>query len=114
MHERIIEYLHHIPYSVETPWREMAWPIKSIPCILDMVLRNNWIILGGDVLTLECKYTYDNWYYNPDPQKSLEQNVKHSIAVCSHYTSQYISTNGDSFLFTVVISDAYIGGKGSG
>lgn len=112
MHERIIESLNHIPYGVETPWGGIAWPTKSIPYILDAALQNGWIILGGDALTLECKHTYDNWYYNPDPYKSLEHNVKHSIAMCSQYTSQYITRNGDRFLFTVVISDAYVEGMG--
>ena len=111
MHERIKESLTKIDQGVLTSWGETAWPIESLSRLLDVVLQNRWIILGGDVLTLECKHTYSNWYYNPDPQKSLEYNVRCSVEICSMYTRQYVAKNNGNYLFTIVISDSYVAGN---
>ena len=111
MNEKLREHLNNIPCGVNTPWGETAWPAKSMPYIRDLALANEWIILGGDVLTLECKHTYDNWYYSVDPQTSLADNVKCSIEKCRQYIDHYIYTNGEDFLFTISMSDAYIDGR---
>ena len=111
MNEKIKQHLNSIPYGVNTPWGETVWPAKSIPYVSNLALTNGWIILGGDVLTLECKYTYDNWYYNVNLQEPLVNNVKRSIEICLQYINDYISCNGETFLFAITVSDAYIGGR---
>lgn len=111
MHEKINETLAQIGQGVLAPWGETIWPTESLSHLLDVVLQNRWIILGGDVLTSECEHTYDNWYYNPDPKRSLEYNVKCSVEKCAMYTRQYITKNNGDYLFRVVISDSYVAGN---
>lgn len=110
MHEKLKMYLSNVPNSIKTDWGGIAWPPESIPAILELAKKNNWIVLGGDVLTMEGTHTCDNWYFNPAPERPLMVNVKASIESCLQYVLQYVDRNGEEFLFSLTISDAYIGG----
>lgn len=111
MHEKMKAYLNSISDGTKTDWGETAWPLECVPSVLGLALDNRWIVLGGDVLTMEQNHTYDNWYFNPNPQIPLEDNVKASVVECLQYISQYINRNGKNFLFTFTIADTYIEGK---
>lgn len=106
---RIKKELLAIAGGIRISDNAFAWPAAAIPRVLEAVSHNRWIILGGDVLTPEQKCTCDNWYYEPDRQFSLEENTARSIQKCSEYISDYVRSNGDSFLFVLTISNAYVG-----
>lgn len=110
MQENIYVQLHRLLGGVLTESGELAWTSKQIPSIMELTLENDWIILGGDVLTSAQRYAYDNWYYEPNEEKSLEFNVRASILECSQYVSIYVDKNGDDFLFVIVISNTYVSG----
>ena len=109
MYEIMNNELSQIEGAIHTCNNERAWPAKAIPHILELALKNNWIVLGGEVITLAGKYTYDSWFYDPIRQYSLEDNVLRSISVCSEYISDYIREHGDSYYFSVSISNTYAG-----
>ena len=111
MYISVNERLKYLTGSVKITPEEIAFPIQAIPRVLDLVVENQWIFLGGDVLTPELKYTYDNWYYSPDANISLSANVKQSIEKCKRYISEYGKRNGDDFLYTFTIANSYVEGK---
>lgn len=90
---------------------ELAWEPQKIQHILKLAIENNWVILGGDVLTKTQKYTYDNWYFEVNPQCSLKHNVKASVDKCAQYVFDYVRAHGDNFLFVLVISNNFAGGN---
>lgn len=51
-----------------------------------LAITKEAVILGGDVLTLADKHTYDNWYYEPNETIPWPNLVAQS---CEH-TLQYI------------------------
>ncbi len=112
MHERLEEKLSRIAGRVKIDTGESAWTAKAIPDILLLVLANDWIVLGGDVLNLEQHHTYDNWYFEPSPCCSLEVNARQSVERCLQYITNYIEKNGEDYLFVLTISDTFVGGKG--
>lgn len=88
----------------------LAWPASSLPTIFNLVNENNWIILGGEVITKNHKHTWDGWSYNPPWNFPLTKNVANSIEKSTSYINTYIQENGDNFLFILTISDAYVAG----
>ena len=78
--------------------------------IMSRCKDEGWIVLGGDILTVEYEYTYDSWFYSPDRSISLQSNVSLSIAKCEDYLMSYSRTHGNSFLCALVLSDKYLGG----
>lgn len=99
-----------LPNSIITPDGKYAWVASDLPFLMDYIIENKWIILGGDVLTYSGNYTYDNWYYNPKHSLSVTQNMHQSIAVCLNYVTNYTNRNGSNFLFLPVISNSYCSG----
>lgn len=81
---------------------EIVWNAEVILNIIAIARKHQRIILGGDILTLEGEYTYDNWYYNPDPNVSTAVNVERSISICTEYVDNYLKRNGNCFLFLIV------------
>lgn len=111
MYERLHETLNEISGGVKTHWGEMVWPTRCIPEILQLAVDNQWIILGGDILDMAKNYTYDNWYYNPDAQLSLNLNVTASVEKTREYISQYCKKNGTDFWISLTISNSYVEGS---
>jgi hypothetical protein len=111
MYEKLNESMNDVSGGVVNRWGEIVWPVTSVPEILELALTNNWIVLGGDILTLEQEYTHDNWYFTPNPQKPLSDNVQASVEKCRQFISQYVNKNGDKFLFVFSISNSFIEGK---
>ena len=100
------EYLL-LPFLIQTHDGQFAWKPEDLPAVMKSVADNSWIVLGGDVLTVCEKYTYDNWFYEPDPTISLAQNVDQSISLCLDYVEEYTQRKGVNFLFTLVLSDTF-------
>lgn len=84
---------------------EYAFESDVIPKVLKIIQTNNWVILGGDVLNLEGKHTYDNWFYNPDWTKSIEYNVAQGILKTEQYIKLLEERNGKKFRYVLVITD---------
>ena len=97
-----------LPNSKITLNGQFAWRASDLPLLMDYVIQNKWIVLGGDVLTYSGNYTYDNWYYNPECSLSITQNVHQSVAVCLDYVANYTNRNGSDFLYSLVLSDSFL------
>lgn len=82
---------------------EFAWKITDALYILDAYKKENRIVLGGDVLDSNLDYTCDNWYYEPDPDKSREENVIASYTSGYNYLSDYMRLNGEDYWIVLVI-----------
>ena len=100
--------LKNLPEGVEISNDEIAFTAEMTLQIMNIAANNNCIILGGDVLTLDKKFTYDNWYYQPETSVSLSENVNRSIKKAKEYISDYTKKNGSDFLYSFVISDSYM------
>lgn len=87
----------------KTPGNEIAWRIEDVFQIFDKARASNTMILGGDVLTDDISYTYDNWYYIPVPNASKQENVLWSYSCALEYISDYIERNGKDFYVVVVL-----------
>ena len=111
MSDRINRELKKIKSGIQTSGNEIAFKFSALPSVLKIVAHNQWVILGGDVLTQEKMYTYDNWYYKPDLNKPLSENVICSIQKASTYISDYVCKHGEAYLFLFVLSDTYVDGK---
>ena len=99
---------NELPTPITSPSGEFAWDISGIYKITDYAKKNCWIILGGDVLTKDGKYTYDSWYYKVNTGLSVKQNVDLSIQNCLEYIHQYSERNGNMFYYVPVLTDSYI------
>ncbi len=92
-------------YGFEQP----AWPLKSMPRVLEWCQRAHLAVLGGDVMRkasdgVEC--TWDNWAVGErQPQEPWASYVARSCQVATDYL-QYFSTEADEqLLFSIVAVD---------
>lgn len=99
------------PNSIVTSDGYLAWRVSDLPVVMQSVIAKQWIVLGGDILTVQGNDTHDSWFYDPIPSISLSENIHKSIVVTMDYVIKYINTNGTDFLFSLVLSDAFISGK---
>ena len=104
-------FLSNLIGGVRVSSEETAFPPQMVSQIFNMVAKNQWIILGGDVVTCDLKHTYDNWYYEPIRDLPLFENTKQSIAKSDQYISEYREKNGDKYLYIFTISSSYVDGK---
>ena len=98
-----------LPNIKETSSGVYVWESKDIPQIMDIALKNRWIVLGGDVLTSDEKYTYDNWYYAPEVNTDILENVKQSIDHCMNYVHTYETVHEEKYLYSIVLSNSFTG-----
>ncbi len=89
--------------SYQTVSGELAWRVSDVPCLLEHAARENLVILGGDVVTLQGVYAYDNWYYEVSNLQSVKTAVHGSIATARKYVHDYVQKNGNEFLFVLVM-----------
>lgn len=87
-----------------------AFHFSAISTIMDYCLRNNWIVLGGDILTSTAEYTYDSWFFSPKQEFNQKHNVTLSILKCQDYINWYQNKYGDCYLCSLVLSDTYLSG----
>lgn len=88
--------------SIEFTSVENAWRIKDAFYVLEYFNKNGTIVLGGDILTENFEYTYDNWYYNIQSSISAEENGKRSVRTAVEYIRKYIGINGEAFYVVFV------------
>ena len=95
--------------TLKTPWGESAWRSEDIPQAIAAINESNKVILGGDVISLEMKSTYDSWYYQPTWKthdnyvSSLRKNTEESIRCAEEYIKRYVDMHGDGYLFILVV-----------
>ena len=106
----IEDFLRQIPGGVQVNGQETAFPISETPKILDIASKNQWIILGGDVLTMQGEYALANWYYEPKAECPLSENANQSIEKSRAFISDYVKRNGSDWLVVFVISNSYVAG----
>lgn len=83
---------------------EDAYEIAVVPEILEVLLNNNCVVLGGDILTKDMKYNYDNWYYEPLEDVDYLTNVKRSYEKANDYIVKYIEKNGVNYFVVLVVT----------
>lgn len=96
--------IHLQPLGVD----DFAWRYSDIINVLELLLLNKYILLGGDVICFSKRnffYTYDNWYYNFDITKSIHENIDKSNIIANDYIKAYYSRNGDEFIYSLVVKD---------
>lgn len=92
-----------LPNHIRTSWGEQAWSAKDIFLVLKYHKENQFIILGGDVLTPELIHNYASWFYNVNPKLSKEENVQQSYEVARRYLERYTGQFGyDDYVVLVV------------
>ena len=99
-----------LPNTILLSDGQPAWKLNDLPSVMSCIAENGWIVLGGDVLTCNGKYTHDNWYYDPDTSLNIADNVRNSISKCLDYTTEYVNRNGSDFLFVLVLSNKFLQG----
>ena len=89
--------------SVDFSNTEVAWAIEDAMLVLDYLNGRNEIVLGGDILTKDLEYSYDNWYYDVNPGMDSQSNADCSIKRATEYLSSYIKANGNTFYVVFVL-----------
>ncbi len=84
---------------------ETAWSMEDALLVLEYLQGLQKVVLGGDILTKTLEYTYDNWYYEPKPQKDVLFNSKHSIRWAQKYLTRYIKRNGSGYYVVFVVEN---------
>ena len=100
----VIEYQGKAYCSRDISPYEAAWKIEETPMILDFFASQGKMILGGDILTQDLQYTYDNWYYQENPNKTKSKNVKDSNLSAQEYILKYIRSHGAAYHVVIVVS----------
>ena len=90
-------------YSIAISDAETAWRIQDANLVLEYLQDQRKIVLGGDILDKQGKYTYDSWYYNVDSNKNLQFNVEYSYRTSTEYISNYMKANGSAFYVVFVV-----------
>ena len=90
--------------SIQFTDAEIAWKIEDALLVLQHLKTVDKIVLGGDILTKELDYTYDNWYYNVESRQELQFNSSLSITLATKYITDYIEKNGTHF-FVVFVTE---------
>lgn len=84
---------------------ETAWHMEDALLVLEYLQGLQKVVLGGDILTKTLEYTYDNWYYEPKPQKNVLFNSKHSIRWAQKYLTRYSKRNGCGYYVVFVVEN---------
>lgn len=104
------DLLKKMEYGIILSDEETAFPMRMVNQIIGIISDRKWVVLGGDILTNELKYTYDSWFYDVDSNISLYQNVSQSVQKCKQYLKEYESIHGSDYLIAFTISSTYTNG----
>lgn len=98
-----IKYQNKIITSKDISSSETAWKIKDAFAVIDYYYSLGQIILGGDILSSNLQYTYDNWYYDIDSAAEKITNLKNSIYIAKEYILNYTKRNGLKYYVVFVL-----------
>lgn len=97
--------------TIKHPSGKIAWRARDISQALVAISEKHYVILGGDVVTLEMQYTNDSWFYQPvwkcsdNYISALQGNIEESISYANEYINSYIRKHGENFLFLFIVCD---------
>jgi len=82
------------------------WALKKEQALeaIKEIKEKKMIILGGDVLEKNkdaFDHNYDNWYYDPNVNISIEENSKQSINKTIDYLENYKTLDNTYFILVV-------------
>ncbi len=80
-----------------------VWPVVLFEELFDEIKKEHKIILGGDIISEELKYTHDSWYFEPQETKSRDDNCVMSLERAEDYLINYIKHNGDQYYMDIVL-----------
>jgi len=80
-----------------------VWQIALFEELFDEIKKEHKIVLGGDIITEELKYTHDSWYFEPQEAKSREENCIMSLKTAETYLTNYMKRNGDKYYIDIVL-----------
>ena len=81
---------------------EVAWKAENVFEVIDILLAQSVIILGGDVYRLcdsSIEITYDSWFYSGDGGR---ESSEESCSLAKNYIQKYIDRNGQDFVYSLV------------
>ncbi|EAE1292737.1 hypothetical protein EP33_04425 [Listeria monocytogenes] len=81
---------------------EVAWHYSDVVQVINILTRNGYIILGGDVYQLlnnSIEVTYDNWYFNAEDN---EEGIRLSEEKIKDYIESYYERFGENFIYYIV------------
>lgn len=81
---------------------EVAWHYSDVAQVINILTRNGYIILGGDVYQLlnnSIEVTYDNWYFNAEDN---EEGIRLSEEKTKDYIESYYKRFGENFIYSIV------------
>ncbi|MDT0017164.1 Imm40 family immunity protein [Listeria swaminathanii] len=81
---------------------EVAWYYSDVAQVINILTRNGYIILGGDVYQLlnnSIEVTYDNWYFNAEDN---EEGIRLSEEKTKDYIESYYERFGENFIYSIV------------
>ena len=84
-----------------TVTNEYAWKYKDATEVINTLRENEYVILGGDVLSKNFEYTYDNWFFennNLSRDKTIIESAKKALQYIEWYNSRF----GDGFYYIIV------------
>ena len=85
----------------------LAWKKEDALLVIQHLMEQEKIILGGDVYKIENKkiaHTCDSWFYQVNLQKTLKINVQESACIAAKFINNYFTRNGDFYCYAIVIN----------
>lgn len=89
---------------IHSTYGESAWKSTDISKIVEIARKHHRVILGGDIISTQGEYTYDNWYYNQDSLLSISDNVSQSAEKCLMYLETISNKYTDGYAVILVFA----------
>lgn len=88
---------------------EMAWDSDNAIKVIELLNKNNYAILGGDVYKMvngNLDSTYDSWYFNKNETKSNQEFLQLSSNRAIMYINKYNDINGQNYYYSIVFTES--------
>jgi hypothetical protein len=85
---------------------EFVWNWSDALSVIDILISNRIMILGGDVYSLEknrFRSTGDSWYINSTCFIPAESDLINSRSISTNYINSYVEKNGENYYFSIVV-----------
>ena len=86
---------------------EYAWKWYDVLKVIDILVANKILILGGDVyLWQDGKLgpTGDNWYINRAGYVTTDHDLHNAKNISDNYVKKYMEKHGESYYYSIVAS----------
>lgn len=90
--------------------KDIGWYQDDVQIVLDTFLKNDFGVLGGDILELKednlIKYTLDSWYIDKKDNQNWTEYVSESVNYASERIGFYCSRFSDKkLIFNLVVAN---------